>query len=94
MPMEKISLGQLVSAAAGRDIGQNYVVVGIASPSSVLVADGRRRSIKQPKKKNIRHINIFNRIAEDLALKLHNGEQVTDGDIRLALAVLCRPDNT
>lgn len=42
----------------GRDKGNAYVIVGVLSPSYVLVADGDRKKLSCPKKKNIRHLYL------------------------------------
>jgi len=94
MPAKQVYLGQMVKARAGRDIGRNYVIVGKIGSSGILVADGRSRRLIRPKKKNIRHVDTLKYIDGDVAAKLQSGAQVTDEDIRRALAVLSRADNS
>ena len=77
-------LGQLVTSRAGRDSGQQYLVVGYHK-QRVLVADGRTRSVRRPKGKNIRHINLHAVVAEEIGAKLAANISVSDADIRAAL---------
>ncbi|NLJ25592.1 MAG: RNA-binding protein [Firmicutes bacterium] len=77
-------LGQLVTSRAGRDSGQRYLVVGY-NGQRVLVADGRLRSVKRPKHKNIRHICFHKVVAEEISAKLLANISVSDADIRAAL---------
>lgn len=85
MSPEEITVGQIVISAAGRDIGQTYVVMEKLAPPFVLIADGRNHKVTGPKKKNIRHITILRSIAEPVAEKLKCGARITDEDIRHAL---------
>lgn len=77
-------LGQLVTSRAGRDIGQQFLVVGY-NGQRVLVADGRLRSVKRPKEKNIRHICLHTIVAKEIRTKLLANISVSDADIRAAL---------
>lgn len=85
MSGDRISLGRIVRSAAGRDQGRSYLVIGIAAPPYVLVADGRTRGADKPKKKNIRHLSVLGYIEDGVAAKLADGVRVTDLEIRAAL---------
>lgn len=87
MSAHHLSIGQIVTSLAGRDAGQPYLVIG-KSGKYVLLADGRERSVTNPKKKNIRHVKLYKTIAEAVADKLHYGHKVSDEDIRQAIANL------
>ncbi|MTI80758.1 MAG: hypothetical protein FH758_07735 [Firmicutes bacterium] len=50
------NIGQLVCSIAGRDKGSLYVVVKMAEKNNVWVADGRKRKVEKPKKKNSKHL--------------------------------------
>lgn len=93
MSLRKIEIGQLVKSVAGRDTNHIYMVIGFIEPKYVLLTDGKERSAAKPKKKNIRHVNVLNSIAEDVAETLKTGAQVTDEDIRRTITSLCAPDN-
>lgn len=57
--------GWLARSLAGHDKGQWYVIVR-ADETGIYVADGRLRKAQNPKRKNLRHLQICKR--EDLAL--------------------------
>ncbi len=78
-------LGRVVSSRAGRDRGDRYVVVETLGDDMVLVADGEKRGIGRPKRKNVKHL-ILHDVAPDLAAKLRHGQALRDEEIRLALA--------
>ncbi|MBX6350131.1 MAG: KOW domain-containing RNA-binding protein [Clostridia bacterium] len=50
--------GRVVRSTAGRDRGTMYVVVGHEGDRYLLVADGRTRPARRPKKKNRRHVEL------------------------------------
>ncbi len=54
-----LRVGQLVRSKAGRDAGTYFLVVGIAGPREVMVSDGLLRPVARPKKKNIKHLEVF-----------------------------------
>lgn len=78
-------LGQLATSRAGRDAGARYLVIGLSGPSQVLVADGARRGVGRPKRKNLKHLRLEGTVAP-LAEKIRAGQAVTDKDVREALA--------
>jgi ribosomal protein L14E/L6E/L27E len=51
-----IQIGSPVIALAGRDKGSLFVAVGI-SGGFVYIADGRKRKLEKPKRKNVKHIS-------------------------------------
>lgn len=85
--VQTISLGQVVESITGRDAKTIYLVVGI-NGRNVLLSNGRERSIMKPKKKNIRHVKVYERISEAVADKLLANQRVTDEAIRQAIANL------
>ena len=54
--------GTVVIATAGKEKGGFYAVVQVLDSRTVLIADGRRRPIEKPKKKNIAHLKRTNHI--------------------------------
>jgi hypothetical protein len=88
-----ISIGQLVTSSAGRDLASVYLVTGIKKNKYLLLANGRDRKYSNPKQKNIRHVNVRKAIAQGVAEKLHAGMKITDEEIRQAISVLYKPDN-
>ena len=93
MSVMNISIGQLVISNAGRDQTNIYLVVGIRDNQYLLLANGRDRKIKNPKQKNIRHVNVLAPIAQGMAEKIQAGFKITDEEIRQAIKVLYKPDN-
>ena len=69
--------GTIVKSGAGHDAGRFYLVVK-ADHDAVYIADGKRRKLSKPKRKNPRHLQKTNRI---IPLK----ETDTDRKIRRAL---------
>ena len=85
MTVAGLRLGQKVTSTQGRDCGQNFLIVGFIDDYYVLVADGIKRSIKQPKKKSIKHLSISLWVDELIENKLSSGSQVTDEEIFSAI---------
>lgn len=50
-----IQKGSVVRALAGRDKDGFFVVLGVKG-SHALIADGKRRQIQNPKRKNLKHL--------------------------------------
>ena len=80
-------VGQLVTSRAGRDAGQQFLVIGYMG-RRVLVADGRARSVQRPKQKNLRHVSLHEVWAKDVRVKLLANVSVSNADIRDALEEL------
>lgn len=89
--VQPISLGQVVESIAGRDRREVYLVVALEGPY-LLVANGRQRSVKAPKKKNKRHVRAHKRNSEPVRSALEAGESVSDEQVRQVLKNLC-PDH-
>ena len=54
--------GMIVKSDAGRDQQRYYVVVAVEG-GFVYIADGRRRKVEQPKRKNPRHLKATRTVA-------------------------------
>ncbi|MDO4314028.1 MAG: KOW domain-containing RNA-binding protein [Eubacteriales bacterium] len=59
--MERYRTGMLARSKAGHDAGRVYVIMDI-DDAYVYLADGRIRTLENPKKKKIRHIQLINRV--------------------------------
>lgn len=81
-------IGRLVRSKSGRDKGRYYLVLARAA-DILYLADGQKRTIANPKKKNIRHVQIVHKVAADLMNK-KNGELPSDLEIRAAMAELMK----
>ena len=88
MSLNEYTLGQVVQSTQGRDVGRDFVVVGIIDQSYVLIADGALRRIDRPKKKKVKHLIPKQELNSSLKEKLTCGQRVYDSEIRKALASL------
>ena len=59
--MDRYRKGLLVRSKAGHDTGKVYIIVE-STREYVLVADGRIRTLANPKKKKFKHLQIINRV--------------------------------
>lgn len=81
-------VGQWVRSRAGRDRGADLLVVAVLDDRHVLVADGRLRRVENPKRKNVRHLEVLGAARGELATRFAAGEAIGDGEIRRALTEL------
>lgn len=72
--------GLVVRAAAGRDRGGFFTVLG-AEGNFALICDGKRRSLARPKRKNRKHLFPTAAVLDEASLQ-------TDREIRKALSAL------
>lgn len=84
--LEVPRVGQVVISTAGRDTGAPYLVVRILDERFVAIANGRSRSLENPKRKNLRHLKLTPVVYEELGHRLQRGDRVTDAEIQEALA--------
>lgn len=77
-------LGSLVQAIAGRDAGDLFVIVGVVDDDYVLIANGKNRKVKTPKKKKIKHLKMQNVVFQDI-VSLINSKRLLDADVRKAI---------
>ena len=88
-----MKIGEVVYSIAGRDSGRYYIITEIENEDRVKVADGEIKSIKNAKRKNIRHIKSSGDVLEKIAQKLINNEQVFDSEIKSALRSYTEGEN-
>ncbi len=74
-------LGQMAISTRGRDAGTLFLIVALLNNDHVLVADGRKRTVERPKKKNRKHLALTLRVAEEITAKLSAGDRVSDEEI-------------
>ncbi len=78
-------LGKFATSKAGHDKKQLYVIVATEG-DFVSLCDGRLRTLANPKRKCLKHIQIINKTVEDALLqKLVNHEKITDEEIKYAI---------
>lgn len=77
--------GQLVRSIQGRDRGRWYLVVDRDKDGFLYVADGVYRSVTRPKKKNPKHLLLWQAVAADVAAALDQGQKITDAEVQEGL---------
>lgn len=71
-----VNVGDVVLSNSGRDKGKYFLVIDFDGKNA-LVADGRTRKVKNPKRKNIKHLNtVLIASLPKLANKIRSGEAV------------------
>lgn len=80
-----LQVGRIVLSKAGRDEGRKFVVLEEIDDDFVLVANGALRTVSRPKKKRRRHLRATEKVAQDIATRIANGEAVEDHMLRKAL---------
>ena len=80
-------IGTVVLATAGRDQDGFFFVTGEAD-GFPLLADGKRRKLAHPKRKNPRHLQgiAMDGFTHPVMEKLKQGKPVSDRELRRALA--------
>jgi large subunit ribosomal protein L14e len=79
-------LGQVVRVLQGREAGQYMIIVGMIDDRFVLLADGEKRKMNKPKKKNIQHVELTNYISPEVQNSLLETGRVTNGKLRFAIS--------
>lgn len=79
-----LQCGEVVFSAAGHDKERFYAVVGVGEDGCPLIADGRRRKLMSPKKKNPKHLRPTGK-------RVELAEIGSDRALRRALAALGLP---
>ena len=82
-----IRISDLVQTTAGRDSGTLFYCVG-CDDRYVLLANGKDRTLDQPKRKSRRHVQKVLRSETRVAAKLRNGDKVLNSELRRDLAYL------
>lgn len=78
-------IGQIVRVLQGRDEGKWAIVIRVVDERFVLIADGKKRTFDSPKRKNIKHLALFDEVAEGVKESIEQTGRVTNGKIRHAL---------
>ena len=84
-----IRISDLVQTTAGRDTGKLFYCVG-GDDRYVLLANGKDRTLDQPKRKSRRHVQKVLRSETRVAEKLRNGDKVLNSELRRDLAFIAR----
>lgn len=78
--------GELVYALAGHDAGAAYLVLKDLGDSLVL-ANGKNRTIEKPKRKNKKHVQLKHASVPEVSAKIVSGH-ATDADLVYAIRKL------
>ena len=76
---------QIVRSLSGHDSGELFCVMS-AEGERLLLADGKRRRVSSPKRKNEKHIAFVGSFEHPTLEKVRAGQPVTDKELRAALA--------
>ena len=74
-------IGRGCKAKAGHDKDEYFIIVSFEE-NFVYLSDGKSRSLENPKKKKIKHVELLDFKSEDVKSKLINSEKITNSDIR------------
>lgn len=85
MDAEYIEVGCVCVSRAGHDKGKHYLVMEVQDERFVLLCDGMRRTLRNPKKKQIKHIALGNWVAQAIAAKVRSQKSVYDFEVANAL---------
>jgi large subunit ribosomal protein L14e len=84
--------GQVVKSLAGRDKGKFYVIIGFIDGNRALLADGRCRTVNNPKKKNLKHLQPYRIIDPEIRERIRQGN-LNDNAVRNVLNILLAAEN-
>ena len=74
-------VGQFCISKSGRDKGNIYIVYKIVNEDSVLLVNGKNKTIKNPKKKNVKHLQKINQNVKNFEIDVIEGK-IKDLDIK------------
>ncbi|MDO5037269.1 MAG: KOW domain-containing RNA-binding protein [Tissierellia bacterium] len=77
-----IKIGQIVQSKAGRDKDDFFAVLEIVDQEYVLLVNGRRRNLANPKKKKMKHLMVTKKCIN----LVPKSKMLNDSYIRRALA--------
>ncbi len=83
----EISKSDIVQSIAGHDKGSLFYVIE-TDGVYLLLANGRERTVEQPKRKKQKHVCKVPRPDSTLTGKIRNGERVLNSELRRGLAIL------
>ena len=80
-----IAISNIVRSTAGRDKGDLFFVLATEG-DFLLLADGKRRRVEDPKRKRRKHTELCGESHSPVAEKIRSGEKITNSELRKALA--------
>ena len=88
-----IQIADVVESTAGKDKGKLFYCVGTEGVY-LLLANGKDRSLDQPKRKKLKHVNKVLRAETRVAAKIRSGDKVLNSELRKDLAFFSREINS
>ena len=88
-----ISKSDIIESLAGRDKGKFFYVIDVEE-NFVLIDDGKRRKLENPKRKKLKHVRRVSRTETRVALKIQNGDKVLNSELRRDLATFGQQFNS
>ena len=76
--------GLFAVSTSGHDKNKLYVIVG-EDEKSVYLADGITKTAQNPKKKNVKHIQVIYKIPEEIQTVLKSSDTLCDLNIKRAI---------
>ena len=88
-----ISKSDIIESLAGRDKGKFFYVID-TEDNYVLIADGKGRKLENPKRKKLKHVRRVSRTETRVAMKILNGDNVLNSELRRDLATFGQQFNS
>ena len=85
--LSDLSIADVVESVAGRDAGDLFFVLA-AEGDFLLLADGKRRRVEQPKHKRRKHVVLVAQSDTPIAQKIRSSEKITNSELRRAIAAI------
>ena len=82
--METFSIGMTAMSLAGHDKGKTYVILS-ADENYVYLVDGSIRTLQNPKKKKLKHVQVNHTVVSWIQNRLDANKKVYDSDVIRAL---------
>ena len=82
-----IAKSNIVKSIAGRDAGSLFFVLG-TDGDFLLLADGKRRRVEDPKRKRRKHVVLVSQSDTPLAMKIRSSDKITNSELRKAIAAI------
>ena len=90
--MKDSLIGRFAISRAGHDKGMVYLIVA-EDAGYLSLTDGRFHPLDQPKKKNKKHVQLVDGMAQEQILnRLYNKERIFDHEVKYAIKTVIRKE--